>query len=133
MRVSRETIYLSLFVQTRGVLKKELKKHLRSHRTTRRAHGTSRKGQGRGSIQDPVSSRERPAHVKDRAIPGAWEGDLIAGSKNTHVVTLVERHLRFTLLIKVDGKDAPTVTTALTRHIQELPIELRTSLTWDRG
>jgi len=133
MRVSHETIYLSLFVQTRGVLKKELKKHLRSRRTTRRAHGTSRKGQGRGSIQDPVSIRERPAHVEDRAIPGAWEGDLIAGSKNTHVVTLVERHSRFTLLIKVDGKDAPTVTAALMRHIQKLPSELRTSLTWDRG
>jgi len=133
MRVSHETIYVSLFVQARGVLKKELKTHLRSRRTTRRAHGTSRKGQGRGSIQDPVSIRERPAHVEDRAIPGDWEGDLISGSKNTHVLTLVERHSRFTLLIKVDGKDAPTVTTALTRHIQALPGELRTSLTWDRG
>jgi len=133
MRVSHETIYLSLFVQARGVLKKELKAHLRSRRTTRRAHGTSRKGQGRGSIQDPVSIRERPATVEDRAIPGDWEGDLISGSKNSHVVTLVERHSRFTMLIKVDGKDAPTVTTALTRQIQALPSALRTSLTWDRG
>ena len=133
MRVSHETIYLSRLVLTRGVLKKELKKHLRSHRTTRRAQGTCRKGQGRGSIQDPVSIRERPAHMEDRAIPGAWEGDLIAGSKNTHVVTLVERRSRFTLLIKVDGKDAPTVTAALTRHIHTLPTELRTSLAWDHG
>lgn len=133
IRVSHETIYLSLFVQARGVLKKELRPHLRSRRTTRRAHGTSRKGQGRGSIQDPVSIRQRPAFVKDRATPGDWEGDLISGAKNTHVVTLVERQFSFTLLIKVEGKDAPTVTTALTRHIQILPRELRMSLTWDRG
>ena len=133
MRVSHETIYLSLFIQARGVLKKELKQHLRSRRTTRRAYGTSRKGKGRGSIQDPISISERPADVEDRAIPGHWEGDLLSGSKNTHVATLVERKSRFTMLIKLDGKDAETVTAALRDRIQALPAVLRASLTWDRG
>lgn len=133
MRVSHETIYLSLFIQARGVLKKELKAHLRSRRTTRRAHGTSRKGDGRGSIQDAVSVRERPPEAEDRAVPGNWEGDLICGSKNTHVATLVDRRSRFTILIKVVGKDAGTVNAALEQHIHRLPQQLRRSLTWDRG
>jgi Transposase and inactivated derivatives, IS30 family len=101
MRVSHEKIYLILFLQTPGVLKKGLKKHLRSRRTTMQAHGTSRKGQGLVSILDRVSIRERPAHAQHRSIPGPWEGDLLPGSYNTHVIPLVERYSRFIQLIKV--------------------------------
>lgn len=133
MQVSHETIYRSLFVQARGVLKKELQEHLRSRRVMRRSKHSTTAGQRRGQIVDAVSIRERPADVEDRAVPGHWEGDLLSGSRNSHVVTLVERHSRFTMLIKVDGKDAESVTSALTRQIRRLPAELRGSLTWDRG
>ena len=133
LRVSHETIYRSLFVQARGVLKKELIKHLRSNRVTRHSKTASTKAQPRGQIIDGVSIRERPASVEDRAIPGHWEGDLIAGSKNTHIATLVERHSRFTMLVKVDGKDTETVVSALSRQVKKLPAELRRALTWDRG
>ena len=132
MRVSHETIYLTLFIQARGVLKAELKKHLRTRRPTRRAKQANRHD-GRGAIQDAVSIRERPAEVEDRAIPGHWEGDLISGSRNSHIATLVERSSRFTLLVKTPGKDAETVTAALAKHVSALPDELRKSLTWDRG
>lgn len=133
MRVSHETIYRSLFVQARGVLKRELIKHLRSHRVMRHAKNATTKGQPRGQIIDGVSIRDRPASVEDRAIPGHWEGDLIAGSKNTHIATLVERQSRFTMLVKVDGKDSETVVSALSKQVKKLPSELRRSLTWDRG
>jgi IS30 family transposase len=133
MRVSHETIYRSLFVQARGVLKRELIDHLRSRRIMRRAKDSSTKGQPRGQIIDAVSIRERPAEVEDRAIPGHWEGDLISGSKNSHIATLVERRSRFTMLVKVKGKDTASVVTALTKQVRKLPVELRRSLTWDRG
>jgi IS30 family transposase len=133
MQVSRETIYRSLFVQARGVLKKELMKHLRTGRLMRHSAHATTSGQTRGQIVGAVSIRERPASVEDRAVPGHWEGDLLCGSGNTHVATLVERYSRFTLLVKVDGKDATTVASALTRQIKRLPDELRRSLTWDRG
>lgn len=133
MRVSHETIYRSLFIQARGVLKKELIAHLRSRRMMRRSKSASTEGQPRGRIVDGVSIRERPAEIEDRAIPGHWEGDLITGSKNTHIATLVERHSRFTMLVKVSGKDTISVVTALTKQVRKLPIELRRSLTWDRG
>jgi len=133
MRVSAETIYKSLFIQARGVLRKELQVHLRSRRTMRRAKGATRHGQGRGAIVDAVSISERPAEAADRAIPGHWEGDLLAGGKNTHVATLVERRSRFTMLVKVRGKDATTVERALRRRVKTLPKELRATLTWDRG
>lgn len=133
LRVSHETIYRSLFLQARGVLKQELLKHLRSHRVMRHAKTSSTNSQPRGQIIDGVSIRERPASVDDRAIPGHWEGDLIAGSKNTHLATLVERHSRFTMLVKVEGKDTETVVSALSKHVKRLPLELRRSLTWDRG
>jgi IS30 family transposase len=133
MQVSHETIYRSLFVQARGVLKRELLKHLRSRRITRRSKKATTKGQPRGQIIDGVSIRERPAEVEDRAVPGHWEGDLIAGSENTHVATLVERHSRFTMLVKVPGKDTASVVPALSREIRRLPSELRQTLTWDRG
>jgi IS30 family transposase len=101
MHVSHETIYRSLFVQTRGVLKKELMKHLRSRRVMRHGKGYSTKGKPRGRIIDAISIRERPPEVEDRAVPGHWEGDLISGSGNTHIATLVERQSRFTLLTKI--------------------------------
>lgn len=132
MWVSHETIYRSLFVQTRGVLKNELMAHLRTARRMRRPKGGTAKN-GLGQIVDAVSIRERPAEAADRAVPGHWEGDLLSGSNNSHIVTLVERHSRFAMLIKVPGKDTATVVSALTRHVRRLPRELRRSLTWDRG
>ena len=133
MRVSHETIYRSLFIQARGVLKKELIGHLRSRRMMRRAKRASTMGQPRGQIVDGASIRDRPAEVEDRAIPGHWEGDLITGSQNTHIATLVERQSRFTMLVKVPGKDTVSVVTALTAQVRQLPSALRRSLTWDRG
>ena len=133
MRVSHETIYRSLFIQARGVLKKELIGHLRSRRMMRRVKHANTAGQPRGQIIDGASIRDRPADVEDRAIPGHWEGDLITGSQNTHMATLVERQSRFTMLVKVPGKDTASVVTALSRQIRQLPSALRRSLTWDRG
>lgn len=133
MQLSHETIYRSLFVQARGVLKKELLSHLRICRTMRHAKAASFKGQKRGQIIDAVSIRERPAEAEDRAVPGHWEGDLIAGSRNTHIATLVERHSRFVMLVKVNGKDSASVVSALSKQIRKLPAELKQSLTWDRG
>jgi len=132
MQVSHETIYRSLFVQARGVLKKELMAHLRTRRQLRQAKGGTTK-HGLGSIVDAVSIRERPAEAEDRAVPGHWEGDLLSGAKNTHIATLVERHTRFVMLIKLEGKDTTSVVEALARQVRKLPRELRRSLTWDRG
>jgi len=132
-QVSHETIYRSLFIQARGVLKKELLQHLRSKRTIRRSKQARRTGDGRGQITDIVSIRERPASVEDRAVPGHWEGDLITGSKNSHIATLVERHTRYVMLVKVPNKETQTVVSALIRQAKKLPTELYKSLTWDRG
>jgi IS30 family transposase len=133
MRVSHETIYRSLFIQARGVLKKELMQHLRSQRLIRRSRHARADGQSHGQIVDAISIRERPAEVEDRAIPGHWEGDLLAGTSNSHIATLVERHSRFVILVKVPSKDTATVVAALSRHVRKLPASLRRSLTWDRG
>jgi IS30 family transposase len=133
MRVSHETIYRSLFIQARGVLKKELMDHLRSKRRMRRSRHAMASGQSRGQIVDAISIRERPAEVEDRAIPGHWEGDLLSGAKNSYMATLVERHSRFAMLIKVSSKDTEVVVAALSRHVRKLPATLRRSLTWDRG
>jgi IS30 family transposase len=133
MRISHETIYRSLFIQARGVLKKELQSHLRSRRKMRRSKSSSTEGQKRGQIIDAVSIRERPPEIEDRSVPGHWEGDLIAGSKNSHIATLVERQSRFTLLVKVTAKDTQTVVAAVKKQITKLPAQLRQSLTWDRG
>jgi IS30 family transposase len=133
MRVSHESIYRSLFIQARGVLRKELMDHLRSKRRMRRSRHASASGQSRGQIVDAVSIRERPAEVEDRAIPGHWEGDLLSGAKNSYIATLVERHSRFAMLIKVSSKDTGVVVAALSRHVRKLPATLRRSLTWDRG
>ena len=133
LRVSHETIYRSLFIQARGVLKKELMDHLRSKRRMRRSRHASAGGQSRGQIVDAISIRERPAEAEDRAIPGHWEGDLLAGAKNSYIATLVERHSRFAMLIKVPSKETEVVVAALSRHVRKLPATLRRSLTWDRG
>jgi IS30 family transposase len=133
MRVSHETIYRSLFIQARGVLKKELMDHLRSKRSMRRSRHSSEHGQSRGQIVDAISIRERAAAAEDRAIPGHCEGDLLAGGKNSYVATLVERHSRFLMLIKVPSKNTAVVVAALRKHVRKLPTTLRRSLTWDRG
>ena len=132
-RVSHETIYRSLFVQARGVLKKELLGHLRSKRTIRRSRQAGSSGDSRGQITDLVSIRQRPAAVEDRAVPGHWEGDLLSGSKNSYIATLVERHTRYVMLAKVANKDTQTVVSALIKQAKKLPNELYQSLTWDRG
>jgi IS30 family transposase len=132
-RVSHETVYRSLFVQARGVLKKELLGYLRSKRTIRRSKRAGLIGDGRGQIKDLVSIRQRPAAVEDRAIPGHWEGDLLIGSKNSYIATLVERHTRYVTLAKVANKDTQTVVSALIKQAKKLPNELYKSLTWDRG
>ena len=132
-QVSHETIYRSLFVQARGVLKKELLCHLRSKRTIRRSKQAGLNGDGRGQIKDPVSIRQRPAAVEDRAVPGHWEGELLSGSKNSYIATLVERHTRYVMLAKVANKDTQSVVSALIKQARKLPSELYKSLTWDRG
>jgi IS30 family transposase len=133
MQVSHETIYRSLFVQSRGVLKKALISHLRRRRTMRRSRHASTAGQRRGQIIDAVSIRDRPAEIEDRAVPGHWEGDLLTGAKNSHIATLVERQSRFLLLVRLPGKDTKRVVQALSRAVRRLPEGLMASLTWDRG
>ena len=133
MQISHETIYKSLFIQARGVLKKELQQCLRSKRALRRSRHASLKQDGLGQITDMVSIRQRPAAVEDRAVPGHWEGDLLAGSNNSYIATLVERFSRYVMLAKVNGKDTETVINALIKHAHKLPAELYKSLTWDRG
>jgi Integrase core domain len=133
LRVSHETIYRSLFIQARGALKQELVKHLRSQRRIRRSRHASIHGHSQGRIVDAISIRERPAEVEDRAVPGHWEGDLLRGAGNIHVVTLVERGSRFCMLVKTPGKESSTVVAVLSQHVGQLPAELRRSLTWDRG
>jgi len=131
--VSHETIYKSLFIQTRGVLKKELLACLRTQRVMRRSKHSSLKGKGLGKIVDAVPISERPASVEDRAVPGHWEGDLIAGPNYTYIATLVERQTRYVMLAKVENKNTDTVIKALIKQARKLPTELYKSLTWDRG
>ena len=133
MQVSHETIYLSLFVQSRGVLKQALIRHLRRRKTMRRSQYATTAGQARGQIIDAVSIRERPPSIEDRAVPGHWEGDLLAGKSNSHIATLVERQSRFVMLVRLPGKDTNSVVRALTRRVRALPTGLMSSLTWDRG
>jgi IS30 family transposase len=133
MQISHETIYRTLYIQARGALKRELMAHLRTRRMMRRSKKSTTRGQPRGQIIDAISISERPAEVEDRAIPGHWEGDLISGSNNTHIATLVERQSRYTMLVKLNGKDTKTVVNALIKQVRRLPSELRLSMTWDRG
>jgi IS30 family transposase len=132
-QVSHETIYRSLYIQTRGVLKRELLEHLRAKRTVRRSRHASLKRNGLGQIKDAISISQRPASVEDRAVPGHWEGDLIGGSGNSYIATLVERHSRYVMLVKVANKDTESVVSALIKQSKRLPRELYKSLTWDRG
>jgi len=133
MQVSHETIYKTLFIQARGALKKELIHHLRRSRAMRRSRHHTQKTADHGRIVDAVSIRERPASVEDRAVPGHWEGDLIIGSNNSQIATLVERHTRYVMLARVPSKDTKTVIRALIKQAHKLPRELYKSLTWDRG
>ena len=132
-RVSHETIYRSLFIQARGALKKELLQHLRRTRAMRRSRHHTQKTDDHGRIRDTVSISERPATVEDRAVPGHWEGDLLCGTNSSQIATLVERHTRYVMLVKVSSKDSETVTNALIKNARKLPQEIYKSLTWDRG
>jgi len=132
-QVSHETIYKSLFIQARGALKKELLQHLRQTRAMRRSRHHTQKTGDHGRITNTVSIRERPALVEDRAVPGHWEGDLVFGSNNSQIATLVERHTRYVMLARVKSKDTETVINALIKQAHKLPRELYKSLTWDRG
>jgi IS30 family transposase len=132
MQISHETIYKSLFIQARGVLKKELIKHLRTGRRFRYARKSASEDR-RGKIPDAISIRERPAEIEDRAIPGHWEGDLLCGTKSSQIITLVERHSRYTSLIKVADHKTENVLAALKRHVRKLPKSLCRSVTWDHG
>jgi len=131
--VSHETIYRSLYIQARGALKKELLQHLRRTRAMRRSRHHTQKTENHGRITDTVSISERPATAEDRAVPGHWEGDLLFGNLSSQIATLVERHTRYVMLVKVAGKDTETVITALIKNSRKLPQELYKSLTWDRG
>lgn len=133
MQVSHETIYRSLFIQSRGVLKQALIQHLRRRRTMRRARPARSANTGQVAIPDGVSIRERPASLEDRAVPGHWEGDLLAGKAHSQIATLVERQSRYVLLVRVPTKETTTVVRALARQVRRLPESLRVSLTWDRG
>jgi IS30 family transposase len=132
-QVSHETIYRSLYIQARGALKKELLDHLRRSRAMRRSRHHTQKTDNHGRIVDAISISERPAAAEDRAIPGHWEGDLLFGSHNSQIATLVERQTRYVMLVKVAGKDTETVVNALIKNARKLPQELYKSLTWDRG
>jgi IS30 family transposase len=132
-QVSHETIYRTLFIQARGALKKELLQHLRRTRGMRRSRHHTQKTADHGRIKDTISIRERPAEAKDRAVPGHWEGDLVIGSNNSQIATLVERHTRYVMLARVKSKDSETVINALIKQAHKLPRELYKSLTWDRG
>jgi len=132
-QVSHETIYRSLFIQARGVLKKELLQHLRRTRAMRRSRHHTQKSDDRRKIRDAVSISERPATAEDRAVPGHWEGDLLCGNRSSQIATIVERQTRYLMLVKVASKDAETFANALVKNARKLPQELYKSLTWDRG
>ena len=132
-QVSHETIYRTLYIQSRGALKQELLAHLRRTRGMRRSRHHTQKTPDHGRIKDTISISERPASAEDRAVPGHWEGDLLFGDRNSQIATLVERHTRYVMLVKVDGKDTETVVNALIKNARRLPKQLYQSLTWGRG
>jgi IS30 family transposase len=132
-QVSHETIYRTLYIQARGALKKELLQHLRRSRVMRRSRSYTQKRETHGRISNTISISERPPSVEDRAVPGHWEGDLIFGTHNNQIATLVERQTRYVMMAKVNGKDTETVINALVKHAKQLPRELYASLSWDRG
>ncbi|MBA8885743.1 IS30 family transposase [Dokdonella fugitiva] len=132
-QVSHETIYRTLYIQSRGALKQELLAHLRRTRVMRRSRHHTQKTENHGRIIGTVSISERPASAEDRAVPGHWEGDLLFGDRNSQIATLVERQTRYVMLVKLTGKDTETVVNALIKNARRLPKELYRSLTWDRG
>ena len=133
-RVSHETIYKALYVQTRGALRADLNQKLSLKRRQRKPRGSS-DGRGKSIYAEAFTISQRPAEVADRAVPGHWEGDLIMGAGNASAVgTLVERSTRFTILLHLPGShDANTVAEAMIREMAQLPEHLRRSITWDRG
>lgn len=134
LQVSHETIYRSLFIQSRGALKHDLTAHLRTRRTVRRPGNSSKgRGSGKGQLVDTVHISKRPAEAEDRAVPGHWEGDLILGQRATGVGVLVERSTRFVMLLQLDGLKSVQVLDVLRRQIVTLPDQLRRSITWDQG
>jgi IS30 family transposase len=134
MRVSHETIYMSLFVQGRGALRKELTACLRTGRAMRRPAARTKGGFGQGQITNKVMVSERPAEANDRAVPGHWEGDLLMGRRMTAIATLVERRTRYVMLLRLPaGNTAESVRTAIAKRIVTLPAQLRRTLTWDQG
>jgi len=133
LHISHETIYRTLYIQARGGLKEELVAHLRRSNGVRRNLKARNRGRGRGQIVGAVSISERPPEVADRAIPGHWEGDLLAGNKRSNIATLVERKSRFVMLARLPQRDSETVVKAVARRIKKLPKSLKQSLTWDRG
>src|SRR5512142_908964 len=134
MQVSHETIYRALYVQARGSLRRELTRHLRTGRQKRFARTHSNRGQGPGCIAGMVMISERAPEVADRAVPGRWEGDLLMGTRDSAIATLVERQTRYCQLVALpDGTNAEPVCEALKTSIKRLPVQLRRSLTWDQG
>jgi IS30 family transposase len=133
LHISHEAIYRTLYVQARGALKRELVAHLRKSRGYRQGRKAARAPDLRGQIVDAISISERPPEAEDRAVPGHWEGDLLAGTKSSNIATLVERHSRYVMLVRLPDRNAPTVARALIRRIHHLPASLKQSLTWDRG
>jgi len=132
-QISAEAIYRTLYVQTRGVLKQELTTYLRRGRSARRSRGRTAQVH-HGTIVDGAHISERPAEVADRAVPGHWEGDLLAGDNNSYIATLVERASRFAVLTRIGaGKSSTQVVDALIAAVHRLPHHLMASLTWDRG
>ena len=129
--MSHETIYKSLFIQTRGIFRKGIRNHLRTKRKFR--HAKHHKVGSCGKIIEGVSISKRPVLIENRVVPGHWEGDLICGLKNSYIATIVERQSRFTILVKVEGKTTEAVVSALARQMNKLPLLLKQSLTWDRG
>lgn len=133
LHVSHETIYRTLYVQARGALKRELSAHLRRSRGYRQTRNAAKAVEVRGQIRDAISISARPPEAADRAVPGHWEGDLLAGTKWSNIATLVERHSRYVMLVRLPDRHASTVAQALARRIRTLPGSLKKSLTWDRG
>ncbi len=133
LNVSHETIYKSLYIQGKGLFRKELMNHLRTRRKLRHSKQHVRGNKFVKPFADGLSISERPAEVEDRAIPGHWEGDLIQGSRQSYIATLVERQTRFTIMVKVPGKETLPVVSALSEQMFQLPNLLKKSLTWDRG
>lgn len=133
LKVSHETIYKTLYIQARGALKKELQKCLRSKRIMRYSRHATLKNKGHGKISDGLTISERPESVEDRIVPGHWEGDLIKGCNNSYIATLVERHSRYIMLVRVESSKTKTVIEALIKNAKKLPRKMYKSLTWDRG